>query len=480
MEKIKLFEILESFSHRELKEFGKYIHSPFFNESKRLEKFYEIIDSKYPKFDCNNSNKTQFFNMLYPNEEYCDKKYRDTCSQMGKLAEDFLGQLELKKEPLELKRFSILQISKRHLDKHFDSKYREMEELLNKIPFKDNFYFFHEYLLKKEKRQFYANRKPMGKRYEYYKEFGNEVEIFIRHFVVRVLKYFVVLYRHEKEINYKFVSPTLDSIMNYVKLKNYDEYPIVSIFFNLLLLFLKKGEDDLYFKTKDIIKIHYNNLDKNDLCLVLKEMAYYSLEKIENGESDFYKEYFNWINEIIERDLYKDEEEDGMSTHFFINVVNTGLYMKEIDWTKKFISEYKECLTLLNKENTILLCNAKVNFAKRKFTDSKILAEMIDTKDFYFHIFKKVLLIKANYELGNFDQVFEIIKSLSQILDYDKAIPENILNRCKSFLFFTKKMTKTKINNDEAEFSWLKEEIKSAKNLECRDWIQNKLAEIPI
>ncbi|MBI5404161.1 MAG: hypothetical protein HY959_12240 [Ignavibacteriae bacterium] len=480
MERIKLFEILKSFSIREFKEFGKYIHSPFFNESKRLEKFYNILNSGFPEFDSSKENKEHLFGLLFKKEKYSDKKFRDICSQMGKHAEDFLAQLELKKEPLELNRFSLHQISKRHLDKHFESKCREIEGLLEKISFKDNYFFFHEYLLKKDIRQYYACRKPLGKRYEYYKEFGNEVEIFIRHFVLRVLKYFVVLFRHEKEISYKFVSPTIESIMNYVKLKNYDDYPVVSIFFNLLLLFLKKEGADLYFKTKEIILIHYNYLEKSDLSLVLKEMAYYTLEKIESGETDFNKEYFIWINKIIERGLYIDEEEGGMSTHFFINVVNAGLYMEEIEWTKKFIQKYSDFLTPLNKENTILLCYAKLNFEKCNFSESKELAEDINAKDFYFHIFKKVMLIKAHFELKNFDNVFVISKTLSQILDYDKAIPENILQKYKSFISFTKKMTALKINYDELGFKRLKNRMNTEIYIESRDWIRKKLAEISL
>lgn len=475
MDKIKLFEILGSFSRREFKEFGKFIRSPFFNESEKLIKFYDILNSRFPHFEINNSIKNQCFNSLYPGENVSDKKFRDICYQMGKLAEDFLSQLEIRNLPLEFKRFSILQISRRHLDKHFESKFREIEEILNKMPFKDNYYFSQEYLLKREKRLYYENRKPLGKRYEYYREYGNEIDIFVRHFVVRILKYFIVLLRHEKEINYKFVSPTIDSVSEYIKLKNYDEYPVVVIFFNLLLIIRKLAGDELYYKTKELVNKHSDSLERSDLRIAIKELTHYAHEKIEIGDIGFINEYFSWVNEILRRNLFVDEQEGGFNSHFFINIVKTGLQMEEIEWIEKFISKYNKYLILSEKENVLLLCNAYVCLAKSEYSRAYLLTGKINPKDFYFQLFKKILLIKIEFESGNFDHVLEILKLLMQILDYDKAIPENILIKHKLFITYLKKIISAKSKKSLSELNWLKEEINSIPSIESKEWLLSKI-----
>ena len=142
METIKLVKLISTFSPHEFKNFGKFIRSSFFNESKKIITYYNFLKSYYPDFKIDNETIQLVYSKIYKNEKFNKKKIRDLSYQLEKLAEDYLGSLMVMQESLDFKRYSLMQISKRKLDLHFESKSREIEKLLNKIKFKDNSYFF--------------------------------------------------------------------------------------------------------------------------------------------------------------------------------------------------------------------------------------------------------------------------------------------------------------------------------------------------
>jgi hypothetical protein len=48
MHKSNLFEILNTFTLKEFKEFGEYIRSPFFNKNESVKKLYYYVKKYYP------------------------------------------------------------------------------------------------------------------------------------------------------------------------------------------------------------------------------------------------------------------------------------------------------------------------------------------------------------------------------------------------------------------------------------------------
>jgi len=85
---LKLFKILRTFNPREFKNFGKFLNSPFFNESKKLISYYNFLKQYYPLFDINIHSLIKYFTKIYTNEEFNRKKLGDLSYQLDKLAED--------------------------------------------------------------------------------------------------------------------------------------------------------------------------------------------------------------------------------------------------------------------------------------------------------------------------------------------------------------------------------------------------------
>src|SRR5438477_4983444 len=169
MENTKLVQILKTFTKCEFEEFGKFVYSPFFNNSEQIIKLYNYIKKYYPAFDANLLTKENIYKEIYGNNEYKDKKVRDLLSRTLKLAEDFLAYSDIKDDTFLIKRKSLKQIAIRNLEKHFEKKANEIETQLGKI-LKNDEYILNSYLIAESKRDYLEFKKSLGKRSDFFND----------------------------------------------------------------------------------------------------------------------------------------------------------------------------------------------------------------------------------------------------------------------------------------------------------------------
>ena len=98
MIKSNLVELLRSFSLHEIKEFGEYVHSPFFNKNQSVMKLYDYIRKQYPEFRSEKLKKEFVFNALFPRAEYNDGFMRTLIFLLTQNAEQYLSHINYKNQ----------------------------------------------------------------------------------------------------------------------------------------------------------------------------------------------------------------------------------------------------------------------------------------------------------------------------------------------------------------------------------------------
>ena len=120
-----LTDILRSFSKKEIKEFGLFVESPYYNTSEATTKLYYEIIKFYPAFSSRNYDKEYLFSKVYPGGILKEDLLRKLLSNLIKLTNEFLKQESVKKmkdqELLVLKEYS-----KRGLTVMFENKAEEI------------------------------------------------------------------------------------------------------------------------------------------------------------------------------------------------------------------------------------------------------------------------------------------------------------------------------------------------------------------
>lgn len=103
MENLKFTEILRTFSPKELKEFEKFIKSPFFSNGRDVSEFFSLVKKHYPEFSGNKYSRETIYLKLYPGEPYKDHIMRNIISVFSKMLAEYLTINRLRKSRLNQK-----------------------------------------------------------------------------------------------------------------------------------------------------------------------------------------------------------------------------------------------------------------------------------------------------------------------------------------------------------------------------------------
>ena len=95
MKDSRLIEILSAFTWEELSDFEKFLSSPFVKTRRNVAPLLSHLRSLYPEFDGKKVEKSFAFSIMFPDEEYSEKKMINLMSDLTKESENFLMHLAL-------------------------------------------------------------------------------------------------------------------------------------------------------------------------------------------------------------------------------------------------------------------------------------------------------------------------------------------------------------------------------------------------
>ncbi|MGB1242080.1 MAG: hypothetical protein ACPG49_06145, partial [Chitinophagales bacterium] len=95
MQKTKLVEIIQALDDKEIKRFDDYVNSPFFNKSDKVISLLKFVRKYYPNFENNRFTKENAYKAVFGSrQKYSVQKLRNLMSQLAKLLEAFLVQID--------------------------------------------------------------------------------------------------------------------------------------------------------------------------------------------------------------------------------------------------------------------------------------------------------------------------------------------------------------------------------------------------
>lgn len=147
MHKLTLINTLKSFSLKEIREFGDFVRSPFFNKNQAAMKLYDYVKKYYPDFDSNKLKKETAYRELFGKTEYSESFLKTIIHILTDLSEKFLFQMNLSKKPALEKLMICDELNIRKLEKQFFKLIKETEKEIEKVKNANEFkYFYYRYL----------------------------------------------------------------------------------------------------------------------------------------------------------------------------------------------------------------------------------------------------------------------------------------------------------------------------------------------
>ncbi|HRB01038.1 MAG TPA: hypothetical protein PK294_11430 [Ignavibacteria bacterium] len=124
MENSQLIESLRTLDKNEIKEFGKFIRSPYFNNRSEVIRFFNYIKKFFPEFKSNELKEEIIFKNVYPDKKYSSVMTRKLISLTLNLLLDFLTIEDFKENKNDYNVKMLDMLRKRKLPALFQKRSR--------------------------------------------------------------------------------------------------------------------------------------------------------------------------------------------------------------------------------------------------------------------------------------------------------------------------------------------------------------------
>ncbi len=469
----KVINLLRTFTKSEFKEFGLFINSGYNNGEKVLSNFYNQLKKYYPDFAGAGLNKKKLYSKLFPGKAYNDSLFRNTISDLLKLAEDFLKIRHFEKEKFYGQYLLLKELTNRKQNSLFKMNFKKADRMLNSDAVRDEIYYQNKFLLEDEwRRNHVVNSSKMLFETDNLKEQSELLHIY---FITEFIKLYAILLNQSRyTFDYKFHFDLFDAVTEYLT-NNFSLYkgiPYINIFYNCVMLY-KTFEMKYFRELKLLLKKHYRILTPTDRKNIFIVLLKYCDEQIAKGDYPFLEEKFS-VNEGLLKTKAYFEGNDFMAHYIYESIALTAIDSGRLEWTESFLNRYKKLVHSDFKNNSYNICMAELLFGKEKYSDALVSLSLVIPADVKLKIKINILLLKIFFcrnETGPFNSLLE---SSRKFIVRNKTIQEINKIQFRNFLTCISKLYKIK-NDDNFlhELRPLRIKIQKSNQLISKKWLSD-------
>jgi len=475
-----LIRVLKSFSKKEIKEFGKFISSPFYNTQSTLIRLFDELKKHYPGFASADFSKGRLYKVVNPGKHYNDVLFRKYISDLMKLAEEYLIVTDLNLYKDRKKMFLLNQYERRNLFGLFEKVIRN------------------EY----KKNQFPVNNETF-----YYRHFREEL---ISNFNIRTNNLHMLkpslLQSHKYLLLHLLLTTSVNSVMMLVNRRSFKDSADKRFFeeffenFNIIkylesmkftgsfernyislckceFALLKNPYDKyLLMEMKKFILGLTGFLDKNLLYIYFSHLNIFLLINISEGKTEYNEELFDNYKLMIENELYFFENKQYINFSEYRTILLHALKLKEFAWTENFIENFKLYHADEMKDNIYKYSMAVLRFEEGRFDDSMNFLSKVNPNDIMLKLDCEVYMMMIFYEKGFYQSAESLSESYRHFIQKNEILSEDVKKLQIEFIKYFKLLLKFKINEkDDYDYKKILTEIKSVKNLRRKRWFLEKI-----
>ncbi len=481
MPSIKLIQILETFSPKEWKKFHSFIQSPYFNTNPRLVTMVSLLRQAAPDFEHPSLEKEALFREMYGEEApYNEQQVYDHISFLMRHLETFLAFGEWEEDPSGQQLMLLKALTQRDLDDQFDRVYKKVDKNLRKSKIRNVKYQLDQFLLFQEGFLHDAKKQQRSKGESLHQTLA-QLDIY---YLIAKLRFSCELLNRRNILNVSHESEMLDEIRLFLEKEEnpYRDHPILSIYRQVFFL-LSDFEEEAHYRSLVALLDDYSHFFPVDEAGGLYTYVLnYCTKKINSGRKEFIKEAFELNKKLLEKQIIP---EAGVLDHSkYKNIVTVGLILKEYDWVKDFLEDYKEYVTEEVREAAYHYNLANYYFSQKEYRKAMRTLIYLDIDDVYYNLSAKKLLLKAYYELDEEDALETLISTFYTYIKRNKTISKYHFETYSNFLRFVRKADKLRQKRvllDEESFAKqakdLLTQIENATHLND-NWIRGKVSEM--
>ncbi len=482
----KLVSILKLFDQNELKQFEKFVKSPFFSSGRDVKGLFSIFKNAYPEFSSSAILRTNIHSKLFKKEKFNERRVKNLTASLTRMAESFLvhNKVALNKTEYKTKLAEIF--FQKGSEKLFLSSLRtdDKDNVCISLTDPDNCY--NEYKLLRLKEKYFISKNRFVEAIPYR---VNYTENLLLHQYIACFKRL-----KDKEIfpifyNTPFAGSLFDSVIENTDFdallasldnRNYALKWLLEIYYCIYkAIQLNKDiqSEKYYFRLKEIFFAHLNEFTIGEKCYIFDAMATYCMMR-DSINDHFSRECFEVYKNMLKENAFKYNPNEYMSTTLYGNIIFWAYDLEEYDWLEKFISKYSDDLRPENKDDLVNLAKAHLYFGKKDFLNSLHSIDKVRNEFLLYKIQVRNLKFKLYFELNFIEEAYKLIDSFRHFLKENTEINEIFKERAIDFIGIYVKLLNGKSDTSAIDFESLRARIDNMQGYELRPWMLSKLNEL--
>ncbi len=483
MAESNVFTVLKSFSESEVRDFKKFLNSPYFMKSKKILKLFDIL-KKERDYELCPDVREKIYSKLYPGMVYRDSTIRNLYSDLNKKLNEFMLIENFRSSCLDKQKYLNAERLKKNLPEYF---YSDDENKNKRAGYGTDFNFFlNKHFFELGRFNFSVMEQKVTKYNNIQTEIGY-LEDSLRHlklfFLSQIAQFYttILIIKQTYDIidfppAVKKLSEDLDTgKMNQLIPKDDEYYYVVELFGSMVNMYSDLNKTEFYYAYKECFYKHSFRVSADECSMHISNLTSYCTGKATAGNEEFNNELFELIELTIKNKYYQNNNTEHLPHEYFRNFLLHGIRLKKFDWVNDFIHENYMKVHPADRENMKQLGFAYLNFNTGQYDEALENITRITPDFFAFKFDIKNLTVQIFYEFEYFEEALSHIKSYKEYLRKDKLLNAEKRKRYFSFLKFTENLVLHRAGTKDTDIGYLKYRISSHKATAFKPWLMEKV-----
>lgn len=448
------------FTPKELKQFIRFVQSPYYNTNKILVELLEYCCQFAPNFSKNKLTVEKAFKHLYPAKKFDEQVINRLLSNLFKLGEEFI--VVRKNEENQIKKnVQLLVFYREHqIVPFFDSWYKKLQNQNEKYPYRDHYFYSNQYIIEYQS----SIRQSRNDNRDQQIDFEQPEQAFdIQYWTRKLLFLCSQLSRRAFVSNQSVNEKKIEQIIQYLDQSDLLKIPAILVWYRALVLLNKPDLNSNYEELKLQLENHHQNFDP-ETVLGFYTILINCVPIFYPSGKERYEEYFRLFEvQILNKYIYLH---GFIHPHILKNIVTVALRLKKYDWTESFLKENKEKIKSQESYSWNL---ANLHYEQGEFESALDILLKNKYDDMFYQLGTKRMLSKLYYHLDYGELLFSFINTFRVFVSRKELNPIQ-KKRHQNFINFTLKLMKSIPGNTE-ELTQLLYKIETKEQVAEKNWL---------
>jgi len=471
LKKNKIYTVLSQLNEKEIKEFGLFVESPFYNKNQTLISLNKYISKHHPNYTHKKLDEAQIISHLKLKQSNSHSALAKLYTQLYKLFELYIPITQISEYDIDSKMLNFYFANR--LNKLFYNRWTNVISKRKKLDEKGPQYYYEDFLLQTLYSDYISSRAEKGEGDNNLIERSKALD---RHYFINKLANACLKKNRQKSAKVDFDYTLLEEVRVQILEQELLADPSVALWFKTLHLLENPDDRKTYDEIKSLLLTDHSKIAKHEV----KNLYVYLINTTRHlfGQTD------NYFSELFS--IHKNQYESGylhqnnyIGAGDLINFVSISSRIGEFEYVEEFLSNNKNSIApeYQEDEDVYELALAILAYYKKDYESLLDLLNEIKCVNLYRKLRERRLRLVAYYEAELNGLYDDLINSTRKYLSVNKdSIPEFHLQVNKDFVNVAHHLIK--INKNESEkIEALRKEIDSIRTLPLRSWFLEKLDE---